>query len=171
MVKLSTEVQKKWIAVYTRPRHEKTVEQELINKGFETYLPILRERRKWSDRKKWVEFPMFRSYVFTRITFNKVLPVLETIGVVKIIKFGNEPAVVQDKHIEGIKLMIKGGYNPQTTDYFLRGDQVEVRDGPLKGLAGEVIRLDGHDRLVIRIDAIQHSVSVQIERRFLKALK
>ena len=57
------------------------------------------------------------------------------------------------------------------SDYFLRGDQVEVRDGTLKGLAGEVIRLDGHDRLVIRIDAIQHSVSVQIERRFLRALK
>ena len=171
MVKLSTAGQKKWIAVYTRPRHEKMVEQELINKRFETYLPILRERRKWSDRKKWVEFPMFRSYVFTRITFNQVLPVLETIGVVKIIKFGNKPAVVQDEHIEGIKLMIEGGYNPPTTDYFLRGDQVEVRDGPLKGLAGEVIRLDAHDRLVIRIDAIQHSISVQIERRFLKALK
>jgi transcription antitermination factor NusG len=171
LVKLSTTGQKKWIAVYTRPRHEKTVEQELKNKGYETYLPILRERRKWSDRKKWVEFPMFRSYVFTRITFNQALPVLETIGVVKIIKFGNEPAVVQDEHIEGVKLMIEGGYNPQATDYFLRGDQVEVRDGPLKGLAGDVIRLDDHDRLVIRIDAIQHSVSVQIDRRFLKTLK
>jgi len=171
LVKLSTTGQKKWIAVYTKPRHEKTVEQELKNKGYETYLPILRERRKWSDRKKWVEFPMFRSYVFTRITFNQALPVLETIGVVKIIKFGNEPAIVQDEHIEGIKLMIEGGYNPQATDYFLRGDQVEVRDGPLKGLAGDVIRLDDHDRLVIRIDAIQHSVSVQIDRRFLKTLK
>jgi len=114
---------------------------------------------------------MFRSYVFTRITFNQVLPVLETIGVVKIIKFGNNIAVVQDDHIEGIKLMIEGGYNPQATDYFLRGDQVEVRDGPLKGLAGEVIRLDDHNRLVIRIDAIQHSISVQIEQRFLKTLK
>jgi len=171
LVKLPTAGQKKWIAVYTRPRHEKTVEQELINKGFETYLPILRERRKWSDRKKWVEFPMFRSYVFTRITFNEVIPVLEIIGVVKIIKFGNKPAIVQDVHIEGIKLMIEGGYNPQATDYFLRGDHVEVRDGPLKGLAGEVVRLHDHDRLVIRIDAIQHSISVQIERRFLKTLK
>ena len=76
------------------------MEQELKNKGFETYLPILRERRKWSDRKKWVEFPMFRSYVFTRISFNQVLPVLETIGVVKIIKFGNQPAIVQDMQAE-----------------------------------------------------------------------
>ena len=57
---------KKWIAVYTKPRHEKTVENELLKKGFEVYLPILKERRKWSDRKKWVEFPLFRSYIFVR---------------------------------------------------------------------------------------------------------
>jgi transcription antitermination factor NusG len=118
LVKLSTADRKKWIAVYTRPRHEKTVEQELIDKRFETYLPILRERRKWSDRKKWIEFPMFRSYVFTRITFNQVLPVLETIGVVKIIKFGNKPAVVQDEHIEGIKLMIEGGFVAKFDNFY-----------------------------------------------------
>ena len=171
MIKLSSVDQKKWIALYTRPRHEKIVEQELVKKGFETYLPMLRKRRKWSDRKKWVEFPMFRSYVFSRITFKQVLPVLETIGVVKIIKFGDEPAVIKDENVENIKLMIEGGYNPQATDYFLRGDQVEVHDGPLKGMAGEVVRLDDHDRLVIRIDAIQHSISVKIERRFLKELK
>ena len=56
-----------WVAVYTRPRHEKTVKKEFQKKGFEVYLPMLKERRKWSDRKKWVEFPLFRSYVFVRI--------------------------------------------------------------------------------------------------------
>tara|TARA_Y100000590_G_scaffold58717_1_gene62105 strand:+ start:618 stop:1130 length:513 start_codon:yes stop_codon:yes gene_type:complete len=161
---------KKWIAIYTKPRHEKTVLNELINKGIETYLPILKERRKWSDRKKWVEFPLFRSYVFTRIALNNTLPVLKTIGVVKIIKFGNNPAIVQDKHIKNIKLMIEGGYRPQSTDYFLRGDMVQVCDGPLKGLEGEVIRIDNQDWIIIRIDAIQHSISVKIERNFLKSL-
>lgn len=170
MAKPYKTIRKYWVAVYTKPRHEKSVEKELTNKGFETYLPILRERRKWSDRKKWVEFPMFRSYVFTYIAFNQQLIVLETIGVVKIIKFGNDPAIVRDDQIANIKLMIDGGYNPTPTDYFLRGDFVIVNDGPLKGLEGEVVRLDDHDRLVVRIDAIQHSISVQIERRFLKNL-
>ena len=64
---------KKWIAVYTKPRHEKTVENELLKKGFEVYLPILKERRKWSDRKKWVEFPLFRSYIFVRTEIKKSL--------------------------------------------------------------------------------------------------
>ena len=102
MVNLSIKGQKKWIAVYTRPRHEKMVVQELINRGYESYLPILRERRKWNDRKKWVEFPMFRSYVFTRITFNQVLHVLKTVGVVKIIKFG-EMEIFQTPHMSKLE--------------------------------------------------------------------
>ena len=60
------QILKYWIAVYTKPRHEKTVENELQKKGYEVYLPLLKERRKWSDRKVWVEFPMFRSYIFVK---------------------------------------------------------------------------------------------------------
>jgi len=162
---------KKWLAVYTRPRHEKTVEKEFQKKGFEVYLPMLKERRKWSDRKKWVEFPMFRSYVFVRTKIKNTLFVLQTPGVVKVIKFGDEVAVVRDENIKVIKLMIEGGYNPKPLNYFIKGDPVEVKDGPLKGLVGEVIRLDKNDRLVVRVDAIQHSISIQIDRGFLKPIK
>ena len=162
---------KKWIVVYTRPRHEKTVEKELQKKGFEVYLPMLKERRKWSDRKKWVEFPLFRSYLFVRTEVKNALFVLQTLGIVKIVKFGGEVAVVQDENIEAIKLMIEGGYNPEPLNYFIKGDPVEVKEGPLKGLVGEVIRLDKNDRLLVRVDAIQHSVSVQINRGFLKPIK
>ena len=162
---------KKWLAVYTRPRHEKAVEKEFQKKGFEVYLPMLKERRKWSDRKKWVEFPMFRSYVFVRIKIKNTLFVLQTPSVVKVIKFGEEVAVVRNESIEAIKLMIEGGYNPEPLNYFIKGDPVEVKDGPLKGLVGEVIRLDKNDRLLVRVDAIQHSISIQIDRGFLKPIK
>ena len=64
---------KKWLAVYTKPRHEKTVEKKFQKKGFEVYLPMLKERRKWSDRKKWVEFPLFRSYIFVRTKLKNAL--------------------------------------------------------------------------------------------------
>ena len=162
--------QKSWIAVYTKARHEKIVKEEFMNKGFETYLPLLRERRKWSDRKKWVEFPMFRSYVFVRIYLNEILPVLETPGVVRIISFGEKPAVINDKHISDIKLILNGGYKPQNTDYFMRGDKVIVNQGPLKGIHGEIVRMDNHDRLILRINEIQNSISVKIEKQFLKIL-
>ena len=162
---------KKWLAVYTKPRHEKTVEKEFLKKGFEAYLPILKQRRKWSDRKKWVEFPLFRSYIFVKTEIKNALFVLQTLGVVKVVKFGGEVAVIQDESIEAIKLMIEGGYNPEPLNYFIKGDPVEVKDGPLKGIVGEVIRLDKNDRLLIRVDAIQHSISIQINLGFLKPIK
>ena len=161
---------KKWIAVYTKPRHEKTVENELLKKGFEVYLPILKERRKWSDRKKWVEFPLFRSYIFVKTEIKNSLFVLQTMGVVKVIKFGGEIAVIQNDSIQTIKLMIEGGYMPEAIDYFVKGETVEVKNGPLKGLIGEVTRVDNSDRLLVRVDAIQHSISVQIDRGFLKSV-
>ena len=166
----SNEQNKKWIAVYTKPRHEKTVEKELLKKEFEAYLPLLKQRRKWSDRKKWVEVPLFRSYIFVKTEIKNALFVLQTLGVVKVVKFGGEVAVIQNDSIQAIKLMIEGGYSPEATDYFVKGDPVEVKDGPLKGLVGEVIRVDNHDRLLVRVDAIQHSVSVQINRAFLKSV-
>ena len=166
----SNEQNKKWIAVYTKPRHEKTVEKELLKKEFEVYLPLLKQRQKWSDRKKWVEFPLFRSYIFVKTEIKNALFVLQTLGVVKVVKFGGEVAVIQNDSIQAIKLMIEGGYSPEATDYFVKGDPVEVKDGPLKGLVGEVIRVDNHDRLIVRVDAIQHSVSVQINRAFLKSV-
>ena len=162
---------KKWLAVYTLPRHEKAVEKEFQKKEFEVYLPMLKERRKWSDRKKMVEFPLFRSYIFVRTEINNALFVLQTLGVVKIVKFGGKVAVVQEKSIEAIKLMIEGGYSPEPLNYFIKGDPVEVKDGPLKGLVGEVIRLEKNDRLVVRVEAIQHSISIQIDRGFLKPIK
>ena len=158
----------KWIAVYTKPRHEKTVSNELYKKGYEVYLPLLREKRKWSDRKKWIEFPLFRSYLFVKTDLKKVLFIVQTSGVVKVIKFGTKIGIIQDEIINSIRLMIEGGYKPEPLDYFIKGDPVIVKEGPLKGLIGEVVRIDNNERLIVRIDAIQHSVSIQIERGFLK---
>ena len=158
----------KWIAVYTKPRHEKAVSNELYKKGYEVYLPLLRERRKWSDRKKWIEFPLFKSYLFVRTDIKNALFVVQTYGVVKIIKFGEKIGTVQNEIINSIRLMIEGGYKPEPLDYFIKGDPVIVKEGPLKGLIGEVVRIDNNERLIVRIDAIKHSISIQIERGFLK---
>ena len=162
---------KKWIAVYTKPRHEKFVEKELKKKGVDVYLPMLKERRKWSDRKKWVSFPLFSSYIFVKIEIKNALIILQTIGVVKLVKFNNKVAIVPEQSIQNIRLMIEGGYNPEPTDYFIKGNPIKVKDGPLKGIVGEVINVDKKDRLVIRVDAIQHSISIKINRSYLSKLK
>ena len=162
---------KKWIALYTKPRHEKVVQEELNQKGFQTYLPLLKERRRWSDRKKWVEFPMFKSYIFVKTELKESIFILQTSGVVKIIKFGEKIATLKESNIQAIRLMIEGGYNPKQIEYFIKGDPVEVKDGPLKGLIGEVIQIGKDNHLIIRVDAIQYSISVKIKRGFLRQMK
>ena len=159
---------KKWIAVYTKPRHEKIVEKELQDKGFRVYLPMLKKKRRWSDRKKWVKFPLFKSYIFVQTEIKNTLFILKTIGVIRVIKFGREVAVLKDENIRAIKMMIDGEYSPTPIDYFVKGELVEVKEGPLKGLRGEVKRIDNEYRLLVRVDAIQHSISIQINRASLK---
>ena len=161
---------KNWIALYTKARHEKAVASELEKKGFEIFLPLLRARKKWSDRKKWVEFPLFKSYLFARTTNDDRISLVNTPGLVKVVMFGGRNAIVRESSIDAIKLMLNGGYNPIPTNYFLKGDPVLVKSGPMKGLRGEVIRIDNNDRLIVRIDAIKHSISIDIERKFLKLL-
>ena len=162
---------KKWFAFYTKSRHEKSVNNTLKNNGYEVYLPLLRERKKWSDRKKWVEYPLFKSYIFIKIEPKDSIFALKTPGIVKMIKFGDSPSPIPDQIILSLKLMIEGGYNPQPTDYFLKGDPVIIKDGPLRGLEGEIIKVHNEDRFIIHVHTIQHSISIKIDRAYLTKKK
>ena len=162
---------KQWIVGYTKARHEKTVVELLNEKEIETYLPLIRQRRKWSDRMKWVEMPLFNSYVFIRTELKDQLNILQTRGVHHIVKFQKNIAVVPDVQIKNLNQMREGGFEPLAADYFVVGDEVEVVGGPMRGIDGIVTRSEGKDRLIIKIDAIQGAVAVQIDRRYLKAIK
>ena len=162
---------KKWFAFYTKSRHEKSVHNTLINNGYEVYLPLLRERKKWSDRKKWVEYPLFKSYLFIKIEPKDSIFALKTPGIVRMIKFGNSPSPIPNQIILSLKLMLEGGYNPQPTDYFLKGDPVIIKDGPLKGLEGEIIKVHNEERFIIHVHTIKHSISIKIDRAYLSRKK
>jgi len=162
---------KQWIAVYTKPRHEKTVLSQFEEKGIESYLPLVRQKHRWSDRMKWVETPIFKSYIFACVELKDNLNVLQTQGVHHIIKFQNKIAVIPEIQIANLRKMIEGGFDPYPSDYFVIGDEVEVVGGPLRGMQGIVSRSDTPDKLIIKIDAIQHAVAVQIESKYLKSIK
>ena len=98
---------KRWYALYTRSRHEKKVDYQLREKGIESYLPLQRVLRKWSDRKKWVEEPLFRCYVFVHVDPANRLRALQTFGVVRFVTFSDEPAVVRDDEIENIRRILR----------------------------------------------------------------
>ena len=161
---------KQWIVVRSKPRSEKVAHNELVKKNIESYLPLLKERRKWSDRKKWVEFPLFSSYLFARIDIKDSIFVLQTQGVNTIVKFGKQIAIVQNSVIEAIRLAMEGGYQLEPVEYFVEGNRVEVVAGPMNGVKGIVAKLKGQNRLIIKIDAIQQALSIQIESKFIRNL-
>ena len=162
---------KNWIAVYTKSRHEQIVINELSKKNIESYCPMFKERRQWSDRKKWVYFPLFRSYVFANIEIKENIYVLQTIGVNKIVKFQEKISIIPDQVIDNIKNIIEGGYNIEQADYFIKGDEVRVVSGPLKGLDGVVLDSRGTNKVIIKIEAIQQAFSVEISSGLLKSNK
>ena len=160
-----------WMAVYTKPRQEKMTYKYLCEKKIKTYLPLIKVKRKWSDRYQWIEKPMFTSYIFVYAEKNESLNIVQTYGVHHIIKIGGEIVPIHEFEIEGIRQLIEGGFNPEPTDYFVVGDEVEIIGGPLKSMIGQVSRIKGQDYFILKIDAIQHAIRCQIERRWLKKMK
>ena len=161
----------KWIAVYTKSRHEKMVIQELEKINIEAYCPMFKERRQWSDRKRWVEFPLFRSYVFAKIEMKNSLYILQTMGVHHIVKFQGNISIIPNEIIQNIKSMIYGGITVEQVDYFVKGDEVIVVDGPLKGIEGIVVNIKNENKLVLKVSAIQQAIAVQIHPGYLKPKK
>jgi transcription antitermination factor NusG len=159
----------KWIAVRSKPRSEKIASNELTKKGIETFLPIIKKRRQWSDRKKWVEFPLFSGYLFARIELKDSIYVLNTHGVNTIVKFGDKVVTIDDDVVNSIKLASEGGYDLLPMNYFTVGDQVKVIGGPMEGAIGIVeTKHKKNNRLVIKIDALQQAIAVHIETRLLE---
>ena len=159
-----------WIAVRAKPRAEKVAFEQLKKNGIDAYLPLVKQKRKWSDRMKWVELPLFPAYLFARIPLKNSIYVLQTHGVSSIVKFSGEIAVVQDEVIQSIRWALDGGYELESTEYFSVGDEVEVIEGPMKKTRGIVVEHKGEERLVIKIDALQQAIAVHIDNKFLKSI-
>jgi transcription antitermination factor NusG len=156
-----------WYAAYTKPRHEKKVDELLGDAKIERFLPLLRKEHQWSQRRKIVEEPLIRGYVFVRIRPQEALYVLETHGVVRFVMFNKELAVIPDFQINALKRSLDGGFTLSPTNYIQVGQLVEVTDGPLKGIFGKIQRIDNEEKFVLALDAVQAAYTVQIESRFL----
>ena len=160
-----------WIVVRSKPRAEKVAFDQLMKKGIDVYLPLVKKRQKWSDRKKWVELPLFSSYLFAKVELKNSIYILQTHGVSSIVKFNGTVATVQESVVNSIRWALEGGYDLEPTEYFLQGDEVEVIEGPMKGTKGVVVELKGEERLVLKIDALQQAVSVHIDTKFLRSVE
>jgi len=165
-------LQKQWLVVYTRSRAEKKVELELQIKEIESFLPMQKKLRQWKDRKKWVEMPLMSGYCFVHITRKEYDLVLQTNNVVCYVRFEGKAAVVPDRQIDALKQMLKQ-YDFEvnvTTENFAPGTKVEVIDGPMIGLRGELIKARGKNKFIIRLNQINSVVSVEIPADHLSLL-
>ncbi len=160
----------RWFAAYTRPRHEKKVLELLKNREIEAYVPLVKEVHQWSDRKKLIEEPLIRSYVFVHIPPKHQLYVVETEGIVHFVTFHKELAAIPDFQIEALKRTIESGMKLQSQTYLKTGQMVEVIDGPLQGIIGHIQRIENESKFVISLDAVQVAYEIQIDPQHLKPI-
>ena len=153
--------------IHTKPRHEKKVAELLRCKGFEVYLPLKKVVRQWSDRRKKVQEPLFKSYVFIRVEEKKQHKALMTYGVVRYIYWCGTPAVVRDSEIAAIREFLgETAFIDEDKIEFVRGSEVEIKWGVFRGEKGECLARQG-DHLILLIESLGQVIKAEVPIRHL----
>jgi transcription antitermination factor NusG len=140
------------------------VDRELKKKGIETFLPMRQVMHHWSDRRKLIEEPLFKGYLFVHAPLKQRFDVLNTVGAVSFVgRRAGEPLEVPEKDLAAVRQFLEQKIQMDPFPYLKEGQRVYVRSGPMKGVEGFVVRKDKHCRLVISLDLLMQSVSVQID--------
>lgn len=164
----------KWYAIYVRSRFEKKVHAQLIRNKITSYLPLVEEVKVWSDRKKKVWEPLFRGYVFVKVDLKDKLGVLQTDGVVKFVGIRDRPSPIPDEEIGWIRTVLG---HPAVASSVRRekilppGKEVEIIAGPFRGIKGIVSQVRGNARLVIQVETIARTFSVEVPPEFLMEVR
>jgi transcription antitermination factor NusG len=154
-----------WYAVQTRARHEKQVAQRFQEQGFPTFLPLISEAHRWSDRKKIVELPLFGCYVFVKASADREtrLKVCRIDGVFRIVGAKGEGAPIPENEIEAIRVITSQQLAWSEHPFLKIGQRIRIRSGALAGVEGILTGRNGDRTLVVSVDAIQRSLAVRIE--------
>ncbi len=157
-----------WKVVYVAPRAEKKVAKKLTELGIENYLPINREKRKWSDRMKWVELPMIPGYVFVRPNSIQRDQVLQQTAVLNYVRYNRTDAIVKDYEIKALRsIQDKGYFVEASAEKVVIGDEVVIGYGPFKGLNGTVVMDQTHSLYTILIRSLDLSLRIRVPSEIL----
>lgn len=152
-----------WFALYTRPRYEQKVNDELLQMGINSYVPTHKILKQWSDRKKIITEPLFKSYCFVQIRPQLYLEPLKANGAIRYVWYDGKPAIVRDNEIEIIRLLCNSDLEINVVDLPLKkGQGVQITNGALTGLIGEYIKKAGKNKILVRIDSISHGLMVTV---------
>jgi transcription antitermination factor NusG len=142
--------------------------EALTAKGNEAFLPTYRSRRRWSDRYKEIDAPLFPGYTFCRFDPIRRLPVLTTPGVVSIVGTTKGPVSIDEREIESVRAMVSSGFIVGPWPFLHEGEFVAVEHGPLQGVEGVIVSVKNQYRLVVSISLLQRSVAVEIDRAWVR---
>jgi len=157
-------MQKRWLAIYTKPRWEKKIDLKLKEKGIESYCPLNKVHRKWSDRMKLVEEPLFKSYVFVHITEEQEMNVRMIEGVLNFVYWLGKPAVIKLTDINRIKRFLKDYDDVSVESLALKPDDiVTIISGALMEKEGKVMRRLG-SRVELEIISLGYKLTAYLDR-------
>ena len=164
MEKISTANTYFWHAVYVKSRAEKKAQTELQFKEIETFLPLQRKLRQWSDRKKWVETPLISGYLFVRASRKEYDLVLQSNYIVSYVRFEGKAAIIPDNQIDFLRLMLKqyGAEIEITREKLEPGQKIEVIAGPMIGLRGKLQKIKGKNKVAVELEELGYSAMVEI---------
>ena len=161
-----------WYAIYTRPNWEKKINEFLQEEQIQCYLPLLKTLKQWSDRKKWIKEPLFKGYLFVKVSYKEFFNVLNVSGVIKYVSFGGKAQTVPESQIENIMTFLNQEEKEIliTNENISKGIIAEVCYGPLKGLQGEIVQINGQSRILIRIETMGSSLYTNISKDEVKIM-
>jgi transcription antitermination factor NusG len=158
-----------WYALYTYPRHERLVAEQIKRRSFTCFLPVYRSVRRWKDRRKELELALFPGYVFVQMDLQKKVKVLEVPGAVRLVSFNGQPAALPASEIETLKNRLSGARGVEPHPYLRVGHRVRVRSGAMQGLEGIIVRRKDRCRIVFSIDLLKRSVAVEVDEADVEA--
>jgi transcription antitermination factor NusG len=160
---LMTFAEPHWFVAHTSANHEKRVTQQLLERSVEHFLPLYETVRRWKDRRMKLQLPLFPGYVFVRLPLRDRLKVLQVHGVARLVAFNGQPAVLPDREIEALRVSLTSQLRTEPHPYLTIGRRVRVKRGPLEGVEGFLIRKKNACRVVLSLDLIMRSASVEVD--------
>lgn len=159
-----------WFALQVRPNREKAVAMMLRQKGYEEFLPVYKECRRWSDRIKEMLLPLFPCYLFCHFDRSAGVPVITTPGVIRIVGNGRTPIAINDEEIQNLQALVESGLYAEPWPFLRAGTSVVLEAGPLCGLYGTVIKVKNSYRLILSVSLLQRSVAVELDSSWVRPL-
>ena len=162
--------EKKWLVFYTKSRHEEKVNEYLTRRGYEVFLPMQGVVRQWSDRKKKVMVPLFRSYIFVHDSEHRIEEIVQAPGIAWNVRYNNRPAELRHEELETIQLFLATGLFVETVAEadLEPGEHVEVIGGPLKGVRGRIVHSPSGDKFSVTLAVLGNSMVIKLDSRLLK---